>query len=153
MRLTCTGLLAGSITVAAFAQPNPQYMGADHTLHAPLARFPDRVIVGYMLDQGVSDRTVEMGCQNGAGAPVWATLKATESGYCDRQSNQNLRVFVRVSLCSVDSTIELKPKNVHSAWTKDSSYEGDITLLLLEKSLNCRNAFKAGRPFSVLKGC
>lgn len=153
MRLTFAGLLAGSIAVAAFALPNPQYMGVDHTLQAPLTRFPDRIQLAYMLDDGVSDRTVAIGCQNGASAPVWAALKAGEASYCDRQSTQNLRVFVRLKLCSGDKTIELQPKNVDSAWTKDSLYEGSITFLLREKSLNWRNAFKAGRPFSVMKGC
>jgi hypothetical protein len=106
-----------------------------------------------MLEQGVTDRAVEIGCQNGSSATVWVRLVDGLGSDCNRELNQNLRLFVRTGLCNVTNTIELKPRNVESAWVKDGISEGSILFQLREKSLNWRNVFKNGRPFSVLKSC
>jgi hypothetical protein len=153
IKLLCVGILLSFALSAAISQPNPQYQGVNNILPTPLTRFPDRLQLTYMLEQGVTDRAVEIGCQNGSSAPVWVPLADGLGTNCNRELNQNLRVFVRTGLCNVANTIELKPRHVESAWVKDGISEGSIIFQLREQSLNWHNVFKNGRPFSVLKSC
>jgi hypothetical protein len=147
-------LLALTASTATTAQPNPQYGGTNYTLSVPLKKFPNRLEVTYTLDEKVPQQKISIGCMHGTQAVQWSELTESVASSCSRVGENNMRVFVKLALCGAESAVEVTPKHVSSANLKDGNSFGNVLLLVRSNSLNWRNPFVNGRPFSVLKsGC